>query len=104
MKKETMEGPEELIKKEDEVQEKDGNTLEEIGIETEEGEMLTLDTHHPPKDKEHRTLLFISFGEPPILSPTSPPPKTLKPNFYQSISKPFLKAPNSTLRAYEEMV
>jgi len=104
LKKETTKDPEEITKKEDEVQEKDGNTLEGIEIEVEEGEILTLDTHHAPKDKEDHSLLFIPFGEPSNLSPTPPPPKTLKPNFCQSISEPFLEASNSTLRAYEEMV
>jgi len=64
--------------KEDEVQEKDGNTFEEIKLEAKEGEILTLDTHHPPKDKEDHSLLFISFGEPLNLSPTPSPPQTLK--------------------------
>ena len=84
---------------EDELQE----TVEEILVEANKGDMLTLNTHHPPRSHEHLSLP-TTFYEPPILSPTPTPPKTLKPNFCQSISKPFLKAPNSTLRAYEEMV
>ena len=60
------------------MQDKDGNTLEEIEIEAEEGEILILDTHHPPKDEENHSLLFIPFGVPFNLSPTPPPPRTLK--------------------------
>ena len=73
-------------------------------VEADEGQMPTLDTHHPPKGKEHCSLLFISFGEPPNLSSTPASPKTLKQNFFQFISEPLLKAPNSELRAYEEVV
>ena len=73
-------------------------------VKDDEGEMLTLDTHHPPKGKEHRSLFFLSFGEPPKLSPTSPTPKTIKQNFSQLIPESSLKAPNSELRAYEEAV
>ena len=86
------------------MQDKDGNTLEEIEIEAEEGEILTLDTHHPPKDKENHSLLFIPFGVPFNLSPTPPPPRTLKQNFCQFNLEPLLKAPNSELRAYEKVV
>jgi len=66
------------------VQEKNGKTLKEIEIEAEEGEILTLTTHPSPKDKEDHSLLFISFGEPPILSPTPSPPQTLKHKFCQT--------------------
>ena len=66
--------------------------------------MLTLDTDHPPKDKENHSLLFIPFGVPFNLSSTPPPPRTLKQNFCQFNLEPLLKAPNSELRAYEEVV
>ena len=61
--------------KEDEVQIKDGNTFEEIKLEAKEGEELTFAI-----------------------------PQTLNPNFCQSISEPFLKAPNLALRVFEEVV
>jgi len=61
--------------KEDEVQIKDGNKFEEIKLEAKEGEELTFTI-----------------------------PKTLNPNFCQSISEPFLKAPNLALRVFEEVV
>jgi len=48
-------------------------------VEADEGEMLTLDTHHPPRSNEHLGLL-LTFGEPS------------------------LKAPNSELRAIGEVV
>ena len=88
----------------DEAQEKDGNTVEEIEIEAEEGEILTLDTRHPPKDNEDRILLFISFREPLNLSPTHLISKTLKSNLCQPISKPLLNAPNYELRVLKEVV
>ena len=74
------EDEQEEIKEEekDDREEKDGNTFEEIKLEAEEGEILTLATHHPPKEKEAHSLLFISFGEPLNLSPTPSPPQTLK--------------------------
>jgi len=54
-------------------------TLEEIVVEADEGEMLTLGTDHPPRSHEHQRL-FLTFSEP------------------------LLKAPNSELRAFEERV
>jgi len=104
IKKETTGNLEEITKKEDEAQEKDGNTLEEIEIEAEEGEILPLDTHHPPKDKEDHSLLSISFGEPLNVSPTHPITKTLKSNFCHPIAEPLLNAPNSELRVLKEVV
>ena len=61
--------------KEDEVQIKDGNTFEEIKLAAKEGEELTFAI-----------------------------PQTLKQNFCQVISEPFLKAPNLALRVFEEVV
>ena len=92
------------VESEEEIEEHDGDNLEEVVVEADEGDMLTLDAYHPPKGKEHHNLLFISFGEPPNLSPSPPTPKTLKQNFCQFISEPLLKAHNSELRAYEEVV
>ena len=60
------------------------NELHRELVEAEKGEILTLTTHPPPKDKEDHSLLFISFGEPPILSPTRSPPQTLKHKFCQT--------------------
>ena len=54
-------------------------TLEEIAVEVDEDDMLTLGTNHPPRIHEHLNL-FLSFGE---LT---------------------LEAPNSELRAFEEVV
>ena len=60
------------------------NDLHREVVEAEKGEILTLTMHPPPKDKEDHNLLFISFGEPPILSPTPSPPPTLKHKFCQT--------------------
>ena len=92
------------IELEEENEGHDGDDLEEIMAEADKGEMLTLDTHHPPKGKEHRSLLYISFGDPPNLSPTPPKTKTLKQNICPFIPEPLLEAPNSELRACEEVV
>ena len=103
-KEDTICGEPKEVELEEKIEEKDGNSLEEIEIEAEEGEILTSDTHRPPKDKADHSLLFISFDEPSIFFPTPPTPKTLNPNFCQSISEPLLKAPNFELRAFEELV
>ena len=50
---------------EEEIEEKDGDTFEGIMVEVEEGQMLTLDTHHPPRSNEHLGLL-LTFGEPSL--------------------------------------
>jgi len=60
------------------------NELTKEVVETDEGAKLTFATPHPPKDREDHSLLFISFGEPPILSPTPSPPPTLKHKFCQT--------------------
>jgi len=52
-------------------------TLEEVVVEADEGEMLTLGTNHRPRSHEHLSL-FLTFGE--LL----------------------LKAPNSELTAFKE--
>ena len=39
-------------------------------VETDEGEMLSLDTHHPPRGNEHLSLL-LTFGEPSLNAPNS---------------------------------
>jgi len=41
------------------------DVFEEIVVEADKGEMLTLDTHHPPRSNEHLGLL-ITFDELPI--------------------------------------
>jgi len=68
---------------EEENKENDGDnfeeTLEEIIVEVDEGDMLTLGTSHPPRSHEHLSL-FLNFSEP------------------------LLEAPNSELRAFEEVV
>jgi len=56
-----------------------GETIQEIVVEVDEGEMLTLDTNHPPRSHE-RLSLFLTFSEP------------------------LLKAPNFKLRAFKERV
>jgi len=45
-------------------------TMEEIVVEADEGEMLTLDTHHPPRSHEHLNL-FLTFSEPLLKAPNS---------------------------------
>jgi len=47
-------------------EEKDGDVFEVIVVEADEEEMLTLDTHHPPRNNEHLDLL-ITFDELPNL-------------------------------------
>jgi len=66
--------------------------------------MLTLDTYHPPKGKENRSILFMTFGEPPTFFPTPPTTKALKQTFCQLNSKPLLTTPSPELRASEEVV
>jgi len=82
------------VELEEENEEHDGDNLEEIVVEVDEGEMLTLDTHHPARSSEHLGLI-ITFDEPPNLSPTPPITKMPKQNFCQFIPGPLLEAPNS---------
>jgi len=91
------------VELEEEIEEKNGDVFEEVVVEADNGEVLSLDTNHPPSSNEYLGL-SITYHEPPTFFPIPPPPKTLKPNFYQSISELFLKAPNSTLRAFQELV
>jgi len=91
------------VELEEKIEEKNGDVFEEVVIEADEGEMLAMDTHHPPRRHEHLSLP-TTYHEPPTFSPTPPTPKTLNPNFCPSILEPILEAPNSELRAYEEMV
>ena len=91
------------VELEEKIEEKNGDVFEEVVIEANEGEMLAMDTHHPPRSHEHLSLP-TTFYEPQALSPIPPIPKTLNKNFCQSISEPSLKAPNSHLRGYEDMV
>ena len=86
------------------MQEKDGNTFEEIKLEAGEGEILTFATHHPPKDNNHHNQFFIPFGEPSTFFPTPPTPKALKQTFCQEHSKPLLTTPNLELRVSDEVV
>ena len=65
--------------------------------------MLTFNTHHTSRSNEHLSLL-ITFHEPTNISPTPPISQTLKQNFCQFIPEPLLEAPNSELRACEEVV
>ena len=55
---------------EEEIEEKDGDTFEGIMVEVEEGQMLTLDTHHPPRRNKHLSLL-LTFHEPSLNAPNS---------------------------------
>jgi len=87
-----------------EIEEHDGDDLEEVVVEADEGFMLTLDTHHSPKGKENLSIVFITFGEPSTFLPTPPTPKALKQTCYQFTSKPLLIAPNPELRACEKEV
>ena len=93
----------EEVELEEENEEHDGDNLGEIVAEADKGEMLTMDTHHPPRSNEHLSLV-ITFDEPLNLSPTPPITKTLKQNFCLSIPESLLEAPNSELRACEEVV
>jgi len=82
MKKETMEGPEQMIKKEDE--------------EARDEELLVL-----------KRVLSQQRGVkdgPSNHSPTPPISQTLKQTLCQSIPEPLREALNSELRAYEEVV
>jgi len=74
----------EEVELEEEREEDEGEDLEEIEIEADEGDMLTLDTYpHPPKGKENQSILFMTFGEPSIDFSTPPTPKALNTNFSQ---------------------
>jgi len=94
----------EEVELEEEFEEHDGDDLEEVMVEADEGSVLTLDTHHPPKGKENLSIFFITFGEPSTFFPTPPTPKALKQTFCQFTSKPLLTAPNPELRACEKVV
>ena len=61
----------------EEIEEHNGDDLEEIVVEVDEGDMLTLNIHHPPRSNEHLDLL-ITFHGPPTLSPNPPYPKHSK--------------------------
>ena len=91
------------VELEEKIEEKNGDVFEEVVIEADESEILSVDTHHPPRSNEYLDLL-ATFHEPPALSPTPPTPKALKQNSCQLILEPLLKAPNFQLRAYEELV
>ena len=94
----------EELELEEEVEDHDGDDLEEVVVEADEGSMLTLDTYHPPKGKKNPSIPFISLGEPSTFFPTPPPPKALKQTFCQFTSKPLLTAPNLELRVSEQVV
>ena len=95
----------EEVELEEKKEEDEGDDLEEIEIEADEGEMLTLDTYpHPPKGKENQSILFMTFGEPSTFFPPPPTPKALKLNFRQVHSKPLLTTPSLELRVSEEVV
>jgi len=49
-------------------EEKDGTTFEEILVEADEYDMLTLDTHDPPRSNEHLSLL-LTFDESSLNAP-----------------------------------
>ena len=89
---------------EEKFEDHDGDALEEVVIEADEGDMLTLDTHHPPKDMENRSILFLSHSEPSTFFPTPPTPKALKQNLCEVTSKPLLTTRNLELRVSEEVV
>ena len=94
----------EEVQVDEEVADHDEEELEEIMVEADEGDMLTIDTHHPPKGKENRSILFLSLGEPSTFFPTPPTPKALKQTFCQLNSKPLLTTPSPKSRASEEVV
>ena len=73
-------------------------------VEAIEGDMLTIDTHHPPKGKENRSILFLSLGEPSTNFPTPPTPKALKTNFCHKNLEPSLTPLNHALRVSEKVV
>ena len=93
----------EEVELEEEIEEHRRDDLEEIVVEANEGEMLTLNTYHPPRSNEHLGLL-VTFHEPPNLFPIPPISQTLKQTFCQSVPESLLEAPNPELRACEEMV
>ena len=65
------------VESKEEIEENNGDDLEEIVVEADEGDMLTLNTQHPPRSNEHLDPL-ITFHEPPTLSCTPPISPTLK--------------------------
>ena len=78
--------------------------IEEIMVDADEGDMLSIPTHHPPKDKGNRSVLLLSLGEPPTNSPTPPTPKALTTNFYQERLEPSLTTLNHALRVSKNVV
>jgi len=48
----------------------DEDNSKEIVVEADEGDMPTLDTHHPPRSHELLSL-FLTFGEPSLNAPNS---------------------------------
>ena len=73
-------------------------------VEADEGDMLTIDTHQPPKGKESRSILYLSLGEQSTNFPTPPTARALKTNFCQMKLKPSLTIPNLELRVSNEVV
>ena len=64
------------VELEEKIEEKNGDVFVEVVIEADEGEILTVDTHHPPRSHE-RLSLPTTFYEPQALSPIPPTRKTL---------------------------
>jgi len=51
------------VELEEKIEEKNGDVFEEVVIEADEGEILAMDTHHPPRSHEHLNLP-TTFYEP----------------------------------------
>ena len=81
----------------------DKEEIEEIMVEADEGEELPI-PHHPPKGKESRNVLFLSFGEPSTNLPPPSTPETLAINFCQIFFEPSFTPPNHTFKVCKKVV
>ena len=81
----------------------DKEEIEEIMVDADEGEELPI-PHHPPKGKESRNVLFLSFGEPSTNLPPPSTPETLAINFCQIFFEPSFTPPNHTFKVCKKVV
>ena len=72
-------------------------------VEADEGDELPI-PHHPPKGKESRNVLFLSFGESSTDFPTPPTPEALTINFCQVFFEPSFTPPNHAFQVCKKVV
>ena len=73
-------------------------------VEADEGDMISTPTYHPPKAKEIRNVIFLSFGEPSTNFPTPPTPEALTINFCQVFFEPSFTPPNHAFQVCKKVV